>query len=84
MNINRFLLRLTCRQAASLLIAREDQVLKMSDRVALKLHLMACRACPQFKNQVLTLRAAMGQWRHYTGEADDKAISPNSTARTPP
>jgi hypothetical protein len=60
----------TCREAAALLIAREDRSLAIPDRVALKLHLLACRACPKFENQILTLRAAMGKWRNY---ADDEA-----------
>lgn len=67
------LLRLTCRQAADLLIAREDQTLAISDQFALKLHLLACAACPEFEAQVLTLRTAMGRWRSYTGEPADDA-----------
>ncbi|MES2414445.1 MAG: zf-HC2 domain-containing protein [Pseudomonadota bacterium] len=66
------LLRRTCREAAALIIAREDNALKLSDTVALKLHLLACKACPKFENQVLTMRAAMGQWRNY-GEQNDPA-----------
>ena len=62
------LLRRTCRQAAALLVAREDRALSLPDSVALKLHLLACKTCPRFENQVLTLRAALGRWRHY---ADD-------------
>ncbi|WP_092002039.1 zf-HC2 domain-containing protein [Polaromonas sp. OV174] len=69
------LLRRSCRQAAALLIAREDRPLGLPDRIALKLHLLACDACPKFENQVLTLRAAMGRWRHYGSEADQKAGS---------
>lgn len=61
------LLRRTCREAAALLVAREDRALSLPDRVALKLHLMACDACPKFENQVLTLRAAMKRWRHGAG-----------------
>jgi hypothetical protein len=57
-------LRRTCRQVAALLIAREDRGLRLPDWVALKLHLMACEACPKFENQILTLRTAMEQWRH--------------------
>jgi hypothetical protein len=64
------LLRRTCRQAAALLIAREDRVLSLPDHVALKLHLLACEACPNFENQILTLRAAMGKWRHYSSETE--------------
>ncbi|UUZ70161.1 zf-HC2 domain-containing protein [Polaromonas sp. P2-4] len=70
MKPNITLLRRTCRQAAALLIAREDRALSLPDRVALKLHLLACKACPNFENQVLTLRAAMGKWRHYTHEVE--------------
>jgi hypothetical protein len=65
------LLRRTCREAAALLIAREDRSLNIPDSVALKLHLLACKACPKFENQVLTLRAAMGQWRHYADEGTE-------------
>jgi hypothetical protein len=53
----------TCKQAAALVIAREDRALKLNDTVALKLHMMACKACPEFENQVLTMRAAMKKWR---------------------
>lgn len=70
MKPNITLLRRSCRQAAALLIAREDRALSLPDRVALKLHLLACKACPNFENQVLTLRAAMGKWRHYTDEVE--------------
>jgi hypothetical protein len=59
------LLRRSCRETAALLIAREDRTLGMLDRLALKLHLLACKTCPKFENQILTLRAAMGKWRHY-------------------
>jgi hypothetical protein len=62
------LLRRTCREAAALLIAREDRALRLPDRIALKFHLLACDACPRFENQILTLRAAMGRWRNYAGD----------------
>ena len=61
--------RRTCRETTALLIAREDRALGLADKLALKLHLLACKACPKFENQVLTMRAAMGKWRHY---ADDE------------
>jgi len=70
------LLRRTCKQAAALLVAREDRALSLPDSVALRLHLMACHTCPQFENQMVTLRQAMAQWRqapddvpHATGPA---------------
>lgn len=69
-------LRRTCRQVAAMLIAREDRALNLPDRIALKLHLMACKACPKFENQVLTMRAVMGRWRHYSGDAQ-RAANPD-------
>lgn len=60
------ILRRTCRQAADLLIAREDRALGLSDRVALRLHLLACDACPRFEKQVLTMRNAVRRWRNYS------------------
>lgn len=60
------ILRRTCREAAALMIAREDRALALADRVALYMHLLACKACPTFERQVLTMRNAMRQWRHYT------------------
>lgn len=64
------LLRRTCKQAAALVIAREDRTLKLNDAVALKLHMMACKACPEFENQVLTMRAAMAKWRNVSTVED--------------
>jgi hypothetical protein len=65
-----FPLRRTCRQAATLLVAREDRVLSLPDAVALRLHLLACRACPEFANQLLTMRLAMDRWRNYADIGD--------------
>ncbi len=64
------LLRRTCKQAAALVIAREDRALSIPDSIALKLHLLACKTCPKFENQVLTLRAGMKQWREDPGRSD--------------
>ena len=62
------ILRRTCRQVAALLIAREDRALGAPDRLALFAHLLACKACPRFERQVLTMRNAMRQWRNYSGD----------------
>jgi hypothetical protein len=60
------LLRLTCREVAALLVAREDRVLKLSDRARMQMHLLACQTCPDFERQLLTLRNAMKLWREDT------------------
>ena len=61
-------LRRTCKQVAHLLIAREDCELKLADRIALRAHLFACKACPKFERQIFTMQNAMRRWRNYTGE----------------
>lgn len=63
-------LRRTCREVADMLVAREDQNLKLPDRLALRLHMVICAACPKFERQILTMRNSMKQWRSYTS-ADD-------------
>ena len=60
----------TCKQAAALLIAAEDRSLSLSDTVALRLHMLACSACPKFENQILTMRLAMQHWRHVADQPE--------------
>lgn len=52
-------------------MAREDRALNLPDTVALRLHLLACEACPQFENQIRTMRLAMDRWRNYTGDEEN-------------
>jgi hypothetical protein len=63
-------LMLTCKDAAALMLAREDRALPLMDRAALRLHLVICKACPRFESQLLTMRHAMKQWRGYA-DGDD-------------
>lgn len=60
--------RRTCKEASALILAREDRTLPLQDRAALRLHLWMCGACPKFEHQVLTMRAALRQWRHQMHE----------------
>jgi hypothetical protein len=61
-------LRRTCKQSAALLIAREDRPLSFGDRVALRLHLLACGTCPVFARQLATMRHAFARWRAPEGD----------------
>lgn len=74
------LFRRTCKQAAALLVAREDRALSLPDTVALRLHLLACSACPVFERQMLTLRLAMRSWRQ---DADEAGSPPAGAAKLP-
>ena len=58
-------LRRTCKEAAALMVAREDRALEWPDRLALRLHLLACKACPRFERQMLQMRNQLKQWRNY-------------------
>jgi hypothetical protein len=62
------ILRRTCKEVTTLLLAREDRELPVVERLALRLHLMACNACPVFERQLLTMRTALDRWRRYTDE----------------
>ena len=62
------ILRRSCKEVAALLVAREDRDLPVVERVALRLHLAACSACPVFERQLLTMRNALRRWRNYSGE----------------
>jgi hypothetical protein len=66
-----FLMRLmplmrSCKEVTALVIAREDRHLPLRERVALRFHMLICKACPRFERQVLTMRNATRQWRNYT------------------
>jgi len=62
--------RRTCKQVAALVVAREDRALLWTERLTLRLHLLACKACPRFERQVLTMRNSLQAWRNYMS-ADD-------------
>lgn len=74
------ILKRNCKQVAALLLAREDRRLGLEERLALRLHLAACQACPVFERQILTLRSALRQWRHQA-DAGDSAPDDESSGK---
>jgi hypothetical protein len=58
--------RRTCRQVTRLVLRAEDQALPWYERVAVRLHMQICVACPRFRRQVRFMREAMGNWRQYS------------------
>ncbi len=60
------LLSRTCKEVSALLIAREDRALSLGDRLALRIHLEICEACPKFERQVLAMRNGLKHWRNYS------------------
>jgi hypothetical protein len=61
-------LQRTCKEVTALVIAREDRALPWRERLALRLHMAICSACPTFQRQVFTMRNAMKQWHNYEVE----------------
>jgi hypothetical protein len=67
--------RRTCRQVTELVLRQQDQPLPWHERVALRLHLQICEACPRFVKQVAFMKEALGRWRHYA-EGDGPGPGP--------
>jgi Putative zinc-finger len=68
---------LSCRQAAALVLLRQDSSLSWMQRVRLRTHLAMCDACTRFGKQQDLIRGAMGPWRAYRDnerpDPDDRA-----------
>ena len=69
--------RITCKQATAPLIAQEDRRIAMNDRVALRLHVYACKTCPNFEQQLMIMRKSLKLWRNYGAEPDEASSSKN-------
>ena len=50
---------LSCKQTSQIISQSLDRPLTMRERVALKLHLLVCKYCKRFSQQVQTLRVAI-------------------------
>jgi len=57
-------MRLTCKEASHLISADLDGRLGLGQRIALRLHLMACSACSRVRAQMGFLRRAMSAYAH--------------------
>ena len=60
----RFLNR-NCREVTALVLARQERELGLVERLAVRLHLVICQACPRFARQVALMQEAMPRWRAY-------------------
>lgn len=66
---------MNCEQATRLMSDGEDRDLSLSEKAALRLHLMMCVGCRRFSSQVGVLRQAMKRWvdRDDDGDGGDAA-----------
>ncbi|QTN26575.1 zf-HC2 domain-containing protein [Rhodoferax sp. AJA081-3] len=60
----------TCKEVTALVVAREDRELSLADRLALRMHMAICDACPRFERQMLTMRNGLRAWRNDSGPDD--------------
>ena len=62
----------TCKEVAALVVAREDRNLRFGEVLHLRTHMLICKACPNFEQQILTMRNAMRQWRNHIDDSSRK------------
>ncbi|WP_349743471.1 zf-HC2 domain-containing protein [Roseateles cavernae] len=60
------LLRRSCKQVTHLVLQAEDRALPLRERLAVRLHMLVCQACPRFADQVALMRSASKRWRTYS------------------
>ena len=56
----------TCREVTALVLQAQDRALPWRERLAVRLHMLACQACPRFAAQVALMRRASARWRSYS------------------
>ena len=71
-------LQRTCKEVTALVIAREDRALPWRERLALRLHMVICAACPTFERQVFTMRNAMEEWHNYEAQPPTDSTGTNN------
>jgi len=54
----------TCKQASKLISQSLDRPLSLPEKIRLRLHLLICDPCTQFKRQLMMLRAALHRIRY--------------------
>jgi hypothetical protein len=66
------MMMLSCKQVSKLVSQSLDRSLTWSDKIQLRLHLLMCNPCTQFKRQLHMLRTALQRIR--TGLEHDSSI----------
>ena len=56
---------LNCKQASQLISRSQDEKLPWSQRMQLKLHLMMCRGCTHYRQQLDFIKKAMRQYGNH-------------------
>ncbi len=78
------LLTPSCEDVSALISLSLDQTLPRSQRFAVRIHLLYCKACRRFRQQARFLRAAARRYVSQAGMTDGTApasLSPEARAR---
>jgi len=70
------LLKLTCREAARLLVERRSRATGLGERLSLRLHLGICSMCRRYDQQLGLMDQALGRWRAYRDEDPTEGEDP--------
>jgi len=54
-----------CREVTELVLGAFDRRLGPVERLALRIHMKICAACPKFSRQAALMRQALPRWRAY-------------------
>jgi hypothetical protein len=71
-------LKRNCREVTALTLQSMDRELDWQERLAVRLHMMICSACPKFARQAQFMRQAMGRWKAYQGDGPGEGLSEGS------
>lgn len=63
---------LRCKEATRLMSEEQDRKLNSSERVQLEIHLVLCKACQNFREQVAFLRKACRAYLKRSGQVSDE------------
>jgi Putative zinc-finger len=59
----------SCRDVTALVLAEADRTLSVRERLAIRVHMVICKACPRFERQVRLLnKKVLPRWRRYREE----------------
>lgn len=67
----------TCKEVTHLVLQGEDRQLGVTERLKVRMHLMICKACPIFAEQVALMRQASQRWRRYSETDDSSGTDPS-------
>ena len=58
----------TCKEVTRMVLQAEDAPLPLGDKLVIRLHVLICKTCPVFIQQVALMRQASQRWRAYSQE----------------